>query len=264
MTDPEELPSELLQRMRLDAESGPARAIDEAAAARLVDATLAQWTAEGVATDPGRPRRRPVVLLATVALGLGIGSAAAFYAAQGGWAEPSAAPTSVEPKVVAPPVAQPGLPPAMPETQEPEQVPPAEAKPAPRRTKTSPAPVDLLARANELRGKARYSAAEQTYLRVVRAQPRGSAGYVARVAAADLRLQHLNDPKGALGLYRQALRAPSAALSIEAHMGVAKCERALGRPSAERTALQGLLTKHPQGPSADWARRRLQALNDAR
>jgi len=120
---------------------------------------------------------------------------------------------------------------------------------------------DELARANTLRASRRWRAAEESYGRVA-ARFRGSEeAYAAAVAAADLRLEHLNDPGGALRMFRAAVRAhPRGALAEEARYGVAECERALHHDDGEASALRSFLSAHPGSALAPRVRARLGAL----
>jgi tetratricopeptide (TPR) repeat protein len=124
---------------------------------------------------------------------------------------------------------------------------------------------DLLQHANRQRGDGDYRGAERTYLRAVAANPRGLTAYTARVAAAGLRLERFDDARGALQLYKEALRAqPAGSLTPEIHEGMAHAYRALGRAADERSALEALLSDQASGPAAERARARLQVLDAPR
>lgn len=110
--------------------------------------------------------------------------------------------------------------------------------------------LDLLKAANQLRRQGRWADAERAYAQI--------PSPVAALAAASLRLEHLNDPRGALRLYQSALRASS--LSAEAELGIADCYRALGDRAAEIAALRRLTSAHPDALFHERALRRLQAL----
>ncbi|MCU0671758.1 MAG: hypothetical protein MUE69_03080 [Myxococcota bacterium] len=138
-----------------------------------------------------------------------------------------------------------------------------------RRPRVDPAPAmvaetadDLLRRANALRGAGSYREAERTYLEVTSAHPSTHAAYVARVAAAALRLEHLGDPGGAVRLYRSAI-AHGGALDAEARAGLARAFARLGRDIDEAEAWRGLLARHPSSPFAGRARSRLAELEAA-
>ena len=85
------------------------------------------------------------------------------------------------------------------------------------------------------------------------------------MAAAALRAEQFGDARGALRLYRDALRAqPSGPLSPEIHEGMAQAFRKLGAIDDERRALHALLEAAGSGPSAERARQRLQQLDGQR
>lgn len=130
---------------------------------------------------------------------------------------------------------------------------------------TPPAtPEDLMKQANEQRRARRWQAADALYQRVMDEHPGTSAAYVAAVAAASIRLDHLGNPRGALALYRRALRrGPDRALAEEARWGVAEAHRALGNTERERRALEELVRAHPGSPLVPRAEARLRALDPA-
>lgn len=86
---------------------------------------------------------------------------------------------------------------------------------------------DLLAEANRARRESQWERAASLYERVMRSQ--ADESYAATVALASLRLEHFDDPKGALALYERALAdRPGGSLSSRAEAGAARCRRALG------------------------------------
>jgi tetratricopeptide (TPR) repeat protein len=120
---------------------------------------------------------------------------------------------------------------------------------------------DLLKLANRLRGERQWRAAERYYREVFTVYPDSSSAYVALVAAADLRFDHLDDIPGALALYRQAIsQYPAGALDPEARFGIARCYSVLGDKELETGALQELLQKHSSGLIAERAQNRLDAI----
>ncbi|HET8939085.1 MAG TPA: hypothetical protein VFN67_36825 [Polyangiales bacterium] len=122
-------------------------------------------------------------------------------------------------------------------------------------------PEALLARANALRAKRRWAAAERTYRQVDAAQASEQQRYVALVAAAAIALQHLHSPGRALNFYQSALAlTPHGDLDEQALYGAAECYRALDNPAAELKALQRLLTEHATGLLAESAKRRVAVL----
>jgi tetratricopeptide (TPR) repeat protein len=119
-------------------------------------------------------------------------------------------------------------------------------------------PEDWLEDGNRSRAQKAWRDADESYARAIYAAPQSSAAYVARVASAGLHLDHLRDPRGALGRYRGALRArPNGPLSEEARYGIAECYRALKDREGERAALEAFLQKHPDAGLAGRARRRV-------
>jgi tetratricopeptide (TPR) repeat protein len=132
-----------------------------------------------------------------------------------------------------------------------------------RRTATRPVVEDPLRRANLLRQQGKWRDAERTYRSVCVTYPKTTSAYVALVAAAAIRLDHLNDPDDAAALYRQAIAShPSGVLDVEARLGIARSWRQLGQPQREIEALRALLRRHPSGPLAEQAQRRLEAIAD--
>lgn len=134
----------------------------------------------------------------------------------------------------------------------PETMPPVRSTPAP--------PADLLGQANDLRAARRWREATRAYERVIDQHPSPSATYTAEVAAADLRLDHLADPAGALRLYHQALRNGAGPLGEQAYWGVARANRALGNARAEKSALSDYIARYPQGLFLGEAQERVRAL----
>ena len=134
--------------------------------------------------------------------------------------------------------------------------------PAPRPTTSDPG--DLLREANRLRGARAFREAERTYLRAARLGAGTGVAYVARVAAAGLRLERLGDPRGAERLYRSALRSsPGGSLSPEIRRGLALAARRRGAREAERRALRDYLAHHGGSAFAGRAEARLSELDQA-
>jgi len=118
---------------------------------------------------------------------------------------------------------------------------------------------DRLAAANSLRSRHRYREALALYLQVIEIAPNGMQASVARVAAAEMRLEQFGDLAGAEHLYREA-RTQGGELTAEAQFGLAQVARARGDESGERRALQDFLSRHPESPLGAAARRRLNTL----
>ncbi|MBN1611000.1 MAG: hypothetical protein JW940_30495 [Polyangiaceae bacterium] len=127
---------------------------------------------------------------------------------------------------------------------------------------SSPVPepaLDLLARANQYRRERQFGRALRVYLDVVERYPDTRQAEAARVAAADLRLQHLSDPKGAAEQYRAAASG-TGQLGEEAAFGLVEAHRAAGRYDMEKTELERFLVRFPASPLAATARGRLNEL----
>jgi len=245
-------PEDLSELGRVDLDGpGPARPLSDRRARRMVGAALS-------AASMGRPRRA-----ARTAAMVGVCIAAAGAAAAAGWQYTRAhrsmagAPSGRELPTAAQPVVIP-----LPATAPPPAAPPALPPPAAPSAVHERGPAhDLLRAANQKRRQRRWAEADALYRRVVREFPGTAPAYVALVAQASLHLEHLHDARGALGLYRTALRKhPDGALREEADYGVAEAYRALGRPAAERRALGGFLREHPDSAMAPRATRRLDEL----
>jgi RNA polymerase sigma-70 factor (ECF subfamily) len=117
---------------------------------------------------------------------------------------------------------------------------------------------DELSAANELRHKAQWQAAEAAYGAVAARYAGAQEGYVAQLAAAELRLAHLGDPAGALRLFQSLPRGNP--LGVEAQFGIGRAYRALGDRAAETAALRALIDAYPTSLQADGARERLKQL----
>lgn len=270
MRDREPDMQDLLRDLRLDDGPGPALVLSEREAARQLEAAL----------DRGLPRVAPrrrwplwVAAAATVCLGLPAGAALWQFVSPSPpparVARPRPAP--VRPVEPAPPPVAPAPPPV--------QVEPAPApqrRPKPRRRVRAaepPAPAPspsasadaLLDAASRLRGAQQWAPAAQAYERVVQAHPEHSAAYVARVSAAALYLEHLQDPARAARLYRAALaQRPNGPLDASTRWNLARAYRALGQTGPEREILQEVLRRHPEAVHSAQARARLQQLEASR
>ncbi len=253
---------ELTRLLTLDESAGPASAIAEARAATLVDAALAGAglaAPASVLTDsPRRIRPRWPIWLSLGGL-LAAGLAAAGYVSLHGHdradhaapaAVPAPAPTPADAQPVA--AAEPAVPPAV-ALEEPGPLP--EPRPARREIEA------WLARANALRGRKRWTAADSLYARVAKAAPRTAAAHVALVASGTLHLEHLGDPAGARQRFRAALAArENGAVAEEARSGLAEAARRSGDRAAEATALRELVRRHPSSPLVPRAEARLREI----
>ena len=97
------------------------------------------------------------------------------------------------------------------------------------------------------------------YRRVRLRSSAGPSGYVATIAEAEIRLEHLGEVRGAIRLFRAAIAA-GGALDGEARYGLARAYREADEPAKERAALEDFLTRHPSSPLAALASKRLDAL----
>lgn len=120
---------------------------------------------------------------------------------------------------------------------------------------------DRLAAANSLRSRHRYREALALYLQVIEMAPSGMQASVARVAAAEMQLDHFGDVAGAERLYRDA-KTHGGELTTEAQFGLAQVARARADAPGERRALQDFLSRHPESPLGAAARRRLNTLGE--
>jgi hypothetical protein len=99
-------------------------------------------------------------------------------------------------------------------------------------------------------------------LQVIELAPDGMPAAVARIAAAEMRLEHFGDVAGAERLYRQA-KTRGGELTAEAQFGLAQVYRARGQTGREQHTLEEFVARHPESPLVAAARRRLQALEVA-
>jgi tetratricopeptide (TPR) repeat protein len=262
----------------LDDGAGPAPRIGAQHADALVEGALDAFFAAQIATE-ARPTKRAqrspmrwMVAAATLLAVTGSASAAILIqhrrerAATLAPADAREARNRREPAPYPPPGAGVEVPPAHAVPTDPVEI-EVEAAPPPRDFAPRPAPVvarDLLAEANRLRGQRRFGDADRAYRLVIRTEPRGREAYVARIASASLKLEHLGDPAGAARLYRQALGAGSSgALAAEAQYGLARSYRRLGQAEAESRALALVVSRYPSSAYASAAQRRLAELRSA-
>jgi tetratricopeptide (TPR) repeat protein len=223
-----------------------------------------------IAPAPRRASKPPRAMLAAAALALLVGGTAAGAYLWVKNSAPAMAPSfdagtvGSRKKLPAPtlaPAAEPQVAPLAPEAL-PELDMPVDKIDAPRRAK-APEVVekeaeDLLARANALRGDKQWQDADAVYDEVAKKYPRSAAAYVAQVASAGLRLDHLNDAAGAKKLYQTALASrPTGPLAEEARYGLARALRALGDAEGERAALEAFVATYPDSPLRARAQKRL-------
>lgn len=211
----------------LDERSGPASNISSERSASLIEGALDQWQAPVTSSRVAAwPALRTFVLAASALLAFVFG-ARAFYqwvTPPGVGSTPAARMTSVttaphRSPVVITPTPTPSAPASVPVVLD-------ESRDRPR-----PVTEDWLLRANRLRAEGRFEDAVQAYNRVIRRDD-GVSSYVARVAAASLMLEHLNDPQGARALFVAASRQmPAGSLELEIRRGMAEASRRLAEPN---------------------------------
>lgn len=266
-----------IEALRLDDRAGPARPLpahsNDALVASILDAwqPIAPPPSDASSSDPAAVTGTSGAIPgATGASGQGTWIAAAIATVLLGASgylflrrEPLPVPEARSVPVVAAPVA--------------EVVAPAEVQVAPMQTEPvntnevapaapgvrAPDPsiraADLLARANELRRGGRYPEAASTYQQVVALAPGAREAQVARVAAGTIRLDRMNDPAGAVRLFRTSSRS-SGGLAAEGTFGLARALRASGDRGGETSALRDLIVRFPSSPYAGIASRRLTEL----
>jgi tetratricopeptide (TPR) repeat protein len=122
---------------------------------------------------------------------------------------------------------------------------------------------DLLVEANQLRHRKQWSRAERQYATIVKTFPGTDEAYAASIAAAELRLEHLDDAEGALELYQDAWRTRrDGPLAEEALFGLAGAYRALGRWRAEQRTLGTFQRKFPKSGMHEQVDQRLDQLDE--
>ncbi len=266
--------------LKLDAGPGPAARISKAKAETMIedaltaagfDATEPAYVAPPVQISEKRRRRFAIwqaaaaVLVALV--GIGSASAAVMWWAKQQRLEPTTAQLT-EPKPLARErhVAQ--VEPVIIQQEEAAVVPitlDENELSAPDPRARSRKPEDWLNDANRLRAQKKWKEADANYARVWQAAPNSDAAYVARVASAGVRLDHLHDAKAALARYKSALKvSPQGSLSEEARYGIAEAYRAMGDRQAELSALRAFVERHPSAGLTNKAKRRMLELEAER
>jgi tetratricopeptide (TPR) repeat protein len=290
MTGEYEKVSDFPAELRLDDQLGPASHITRGKADAMIEGALLvagfgapgakassreeveiEVEAEPVTTQ--QKRKRPVALwqaaAAAVVVFAGIGSASAAIM----WfakrpvpvveqlEEPAVKPRKTRQVRVAAPVEEAVAAEPEPIIEQPSSEPSVIEKPRHVRERK---PEDWLEEANQLRARKKWKEADEAYAKVWQTAPKSDAAYVARIAAAGLRLDHLGDPRTALVRYRAALKASSrGALSEEARFGIAEAFRKLDDTEREVASLREFLAKHPEAGLAPKAKARLSALGEA-
>ncbi len=262
----------------LDGQEGPALPLPAVAVDRMARSIAQRAASADSAARAGRRQGRLTNLRWRIGVGIAIatGSAAALHWIPSRGTQPEIQDSQPTPPVLSTPVPNPRLvakrspvvPPEAGAVKPPPSARLVESAPSPsvghtRTTSAKPSsvPAGLLGRANERRRAQQWAAATALYERIIREYPSSAEAYSARVAAASLHLEKLDDPVTARRLFDQALQSPrSRALDEETLWGLARANRAEGNPRAEQAALKRLLAEHPETLHAPYARARLRQL----
>jgi tetratricopeptide (TPR) repeat protein len=252
--------------MPLDSASGPATRINRQRLDSLVEGALRMADQK----PPLLIRRRRRGLAAAALVFVAGSAAASLYVGMRPSLPEEAAPATsaaVPPRASARPLPSPAVSVAPPE----ETAPPASEAEDGKRTEAVPSieraaepaktPEDWLERANALRRRGRFAEAERAYAKVYDQYPGTLSAYVARVAAASIKMDYLGDARGAQRLLEAARRSsPGGALDIEVRQGLAESAQRLGDTAGERRALEGLVAAYPKSRAAEAAKKRLAEL----
>jgi len=233
-------------------EPGPARPLSPVAADALIEATLNR--AEGIEPfeRPRMPRMRRSGRVAVLAV-LAVGSVAAAGTKIVS-SRLEIGPVRIVEHGTAPRPARITHRPIVAEEPPHREVPAVVAAPSKR---------DLLVDANQLRQKRQWNRAEKVYASIVKSFPGSDEAYTASIAAAALRLEHLDDADGALDLYLSAWKGRrDGPLAEEALYGMAGSYRALGRWRAERHTLQQFLKKFPKSSMREQVEQRIDQIEE--
>ena len=225
--------------MKLDDQLGPALPLSPEAEEKLISFALDQ------AFEKKKTRWLPIAAAALVLLGTPA-AIAAWMAAR------KDEPVVLEPP---PPVRHVVVPKQI---EEPPPVVVPEVKP--RKAEKKREAEDLLAKANALRRSSKWREAESVYLEVGDRFPRSGSAYVALVAAASLRLEHLEDPRGALALLAKASKK-SGPLDAEILWTQSRAHGRLNDRTREKAAIERMLAEHPGSPFTEAAQDRLRELS---
>ena len=257
MSSPHHIEDRLLPP--LDGSAGPALPIAASLAAQMVQAALHAVPRPAPAPAVRRwPRRRIAWIAGVTTTAAAAGAFAAFLAQH----VPSPHAPPAQP-YLAPPRARPvpgrqASPPAPEAPTAPAAEPPAahvepHASASARRGKRAAvhppeAIPDVLARANALRSERRWAEAARLYDAVAKGSPQTGAGRAATLALAELRRDHLGDPRGAARLLEDLLRnMPKGLLREESLWALAACYRRLHDHESERRALVKLVSEADAG-----------------
>jgi tetratricopeptide (TPR) repeat protein len=244
------------QLFPLDDKPGPAR-IAPSRAQAVVENALDTWQQE--VTKAPRRSRSKMVFLAAAIVAFASAAAGLFHA----WTvskEPQSS-ASTQPSRISERASDIATPKQQLEPESPFALSDS-ARRSTRTRETKREAEDLLQTANQQRQQGRWRDAERTYRRVSIIYPKSPSAYVALIAAASIRLEHLDDARGALTLYNQALQIdPRGSLDIEARMGIARVWQRLEKREREIKSLRHILRKYDSGPMVQQAKQRLEVIS---
>jgi tetratricopeptide (TPR) repeat protein len=261
-------------RLALDARPGPARRLGPAEERLLIERAMAAHLAPNVSASRGH-RWRLAAVAGVAILAVGGGAMASFLAFRRFFVVPASVIVGRAPAPRAParrhahavvPAAAPVAPTAAtsPTTEEPvapvARMAPVDERAAPA-VAPRPAPDDLAA-ANRLRERGAVRQAHAAYARQAARTPNSPAALTASLAAANLELERLGQPRQALARFERIVEVGSGGLAEEASLGIAECHRRLGDPTAEGEALRQFLARFPGSLWRARAEARLQHLRE--
>lgn len=120
---------------------------------------------------------------------------------------------------------------------------------------------ELLVAIRERRADGHLDGAVAAYRELFERHPSSAQAHAALVSWGDLQLTGLDDPDGALASFDRYL-ARGGPLEEEAAFGRLRALRALGRTTAERSAIESFLERFGSGPLAPSLRERLRSLDE--
>ena len=232
-----------------------------------------------VLPSTARPARRraargPWIAAAVAVILFGAGAGAAIWTAVSTWSHeepPTEEGVGSEPQVNSKAHAQPRsqqpneelLPEPVEETSDESDAEPTPSVGGDSASRAIPTAGELFVQANRARRARQHAKALGLYRELRRRYPGSREEVASRVSHGRLMLDHLRNPRGALGLFEGYLAtSPRGNLAQEARLGKALSLGRLGRSSAEARAWRYLLQQHPGSIHADRARDRLRELGD--
>ncbi|MBN2725513.1 MAG: FecR domain-containing protein [Deltaproteobacteria bacterium] len=141
------------------------------------------------------------------------------------------------------------------------------SKTEPSEIKISPVkktPSELFREARNLRIKSRWSESEKVYLDLITRYPENSLAKVALVVRGNLLLNKLNRPSEAVKSFRKYISLNGSSLAQEAHWGIIRGLRVLGKKSMEIIELNKFLKIYPSSLQREKASSRLNQLKSGK